>query len=450
MMKNDYTISLENKVKKRVSGVSGKILVGFSGGADSTVLLTVLCKIFGCDALCAVHINHMLRGADADRDEAFCREYCKKLGVKFFARKIDVNALCGGVAVEETARNVRYGVFSELSEKENIKYIALAHTQSDNFETVLFNICRGCGLAGLRGIPFSRPCGSAEIVRPLLDCTKEEILGYAGENGLDFVTDKTNADTHYTRNFIRAEIVPKIKEIFPRAETAAGKMSELTALDEDYLALSAENFIKQNAAGGKIKTEILCAAHPAIVHRAIALLFGKSLEADRIADAEDIIRAGKDTSLSVSGGIFATVKDGEFFFEEKQTSLPRPEFDMPLAEGINISPLGFAVVVGAGIAPDDYFPAGECDIPAECLAGLHARSRRAGDKYRFWKMTRTIKKMIGSFPESTKKIRPVICDGDKIVWYPGFPAADFGAWKERTVKIKYYEKNFEVNENAEK
>lgn len=446
-MADGYTSLVEGRARARLSGIRGRFLVGFSGGADSTVLMTVMIKLFGAENVVAVHINHMLRGSDADSDEEFCRDFCEKRGVAFFSKRIDVKALCGGKAFEETARNVRYDVFTEISGKENIKYIALAHTQSDNFETVLFNIFRGSGLSGLRGIPFSRPCGNACIVRPLIDCTRQDIIGYAEECGLDFVTDKTNFDTHYTRNFIRNNVVSRIKEIFPSAERSAGNMSELVAVDYDFITSETAKFLKENSRDGRLPASALAGVHPAIRRHAVASLYGDTLPSERVKDIESALISGKDTRLAVSGGIYATISDGKFFFEKSPAKEQRPEFDMTLSPGINISPLGFAVCIGGGSCPKGYAPVGEIDVPVDILPELHARSRRAGDRYRFWKMTRTLKKMVSSFPRDVRMVRPVICAGDEVIWYPGFPCAEFGAWRERGLKIKYYEKDSEANDN---
>ena len=300
----------------------------------------------------------------------------------------------------------------------------------------------------MRGIPFSRKCGEAEIIRPLIDCTREEILGYTKENGLDYVTDATNSDTHYTRNFIRHNIIPPIKEIFPYAERSVGNMSDSAAVDFDFINVCAEKFIEENVSDGKAAKEKLASIHAALRRRVICLMYGGRLEACHVLTAEALILKGDDGREMMPGGIYATVSEGKFFFSKEASKVPRPEFEIALDEGTYISPLGFCVCIGDGTAPEGYVPIAETDIPRETLKTLKIRSRRSGDKYFFWKMTRTIKKMISSLPRNARNVRPVFCDGENVIWYPGFPAAPFGRYKEREIKIKYYEKTTEVNENA--
>lgn len=447
-MNKTFSESVEEKAAERTKNVSGRIIVGFSGGADSTVLMTVMSKLFGCESIVAVHVNHMLRGADADSDERFCRDFCEARNIKFISRRIDVKAMCGGKAFEETARNVRYNVFSEISEAEGAKYIALAHTQSDNLETVLFNLFRGSGLAGMRGIPESRPCGSATVIRPLIDCTRSEILGYTKENALEFVTDKTNADTHYTRNFIRANIVPQIKALFPQAERAVGSMSDAAALDFDFIGRCADGFIAENAVGNKLPAEKLRAIHPSLRRRVISVLYGDTLDSVHQNQTEELITSGKERRIIISGDVFAQVENGMFFFSKEAPRTSRPEFSMKLTAGKNDNPAGFMIIVGEGTAPEGYVLIGEADVPHELADKLTARSRRSADKYRFWKMSRTIKKLVPGLSPLARRIRPVICDGDNVIWYPGFPPTEFPPFCERDLKIKYYETSSEVQFNA--
>ncbi len=187
-----------------------RVTAALSGGADSVCLLLVLngLKERYDLKLDAVHVNHCIRGKEADRDEEFCRKLCERLGVELTVKRIDVPAIAAEKkqSLEEAARNVRYSVFAQHS---GTGLTATAHTASDNAETVLLNLARGTGLKGMCGIPPVRD----NIIRPLIDVTRQDVENYLRELGQDFVTDSTNLDNDYTRNRIRHNIIPEILRI---------------------------------------------------------------------------------------------------------------------------------------------------------------------------------------------------------------------------------------------
>ena len=142
--------------------------------------------------------------------------------------------------------------------------------------------------------------------------------------------------------------------------------------------------------------------------------------------------------LSVPEGKYAESDGSSFFFSDGEKEI-RPEYEMVLSEGLNFSQYGFCIAVGNdnGSMPEGYELVGEGYAPPE--AKLTARSRRASDKYRFWKMTRKLKKITGGFDPDAKKYRPVICADEKVIWLPGFPSEDIAG--EGKIKIKYYKAN---------
>ena len=180
------------------------ITVALSGGADSMALLSVLLEIKGEFSLniTAAHFNHRIRGAEADRDEAFVKEYCEKKGVELFLGSGDVPSYAKeqGLSLELAARELRYEFLKSVS-KGNV---ATAHTASDNAETVIFNLTRGSGAEGLCGIPPKRDI----FIRPLILATREQIEEYCKENDIPFVNDSTNFCDDYTRNKIRHNVIP--------------------------------------------------------------------------------------------------------------------------------------------------------------------------------------------------------------------------------------------------
>ena len=186
---------------------SERLLVCLSGGADSVSLLLCLNEL-GYD-VCACHVNHQLRGRESERDQQFCEELCKKLNIELSVHRIDVTAFCkeNAVSIEEGARELRYRIFDSIKADK----ICTAHTLSDCIETTVFNLARGTGLKGLCSIPPKRD----RIVRPLINCTREEIIDYLKAKGQDFVTDSTNLTDEYTRNKVRHNIIPQLLRINP-------------------------------------------------------------------------------------------------------------------------------------------------------------------------------------------------------------------------------------------
>ena len=194
------------------------VLVGFSGGADSTALLQLLWN-YGKRIplqLEAVHVNHGIRGAEALRDQQFCEQFCQERNISFTVVQEDVPAQAArdGLSLEEAGRNARRRVFEHLAEKCQASVIALAHHQNDNAETLLWNLSRGCGLKGIGGIsPVD-----GKYIRPLLGVRRQEIEEYLKENNIDYCTDETNLEDHYTRNRLRNHVIPYLeREINPRA-----------------------------------------------------------------------------------------------------------------------------------------------------------------------------------------------------------------------------------------
>ena len=251
---------------------SGAVLVGVSGGADSMALLEALLEISQKRgfSVCAAHFNHMLRGDESSRDEAFVREHCAVRGVPLYAKSGDVKALASKrkLSIEEAARDMRYGFFCSVSEKIGAERIATAHTADDNIETMIMNLARGAGTAGLSGIPPTREIHNSRftihnsgapssptlnscaalprIIRPMLRVTREEVLRFISERGIPFVEDSTNGLDAFTRNKVRLKAIPVIREINPKYAEAAAAAAEILRADDEYLSALADEFIENH------------------------------------------------------------------------------------------------------------------------------------------------------------------------------------------------------------
>ena len=223
-----------------------KIVIGVSGGPDSITLLNMLIEIkkeniFDFNIV-VCHINHMIR-KEANADEEYVATYCKKHNIDFYAKRIDVESKAKEykIGTEEAGRNIRYEFFYEILEKTNSNKIATAHTANDNAETVLMNIIRGSGTLGLKGIEAKRE----NLIRPLIECSRNEIEKYCEENNLNPRIDKTNFENIYTRNKIRNMLIPYIKENFnPNIVESLNRLSDLSKQENEYLEKITEKTYK--------------------------------------------------------------------------------------------------------------------------------------------------------------------------------------------------------------
>ncbi|MEB3028756.1 tRNA lysidine(34) synthetase TilS [Parvimonas micra] len=231
-MKNEF---LKNLKSYNLEGFG--VLLAVSGGKDSMTMLDLF-NYFKYELklnLVVCHFNHSLRD-DADRDEKFVKTQCEKYGLKFYSKKEDVLLYSNEnkLSTEEGARFLRYKFFDEVKRIENLEYIATAHNKNDLAETVIMRILRGTGINGLIGIQSER----GDLIRPILNFSRDEIEKYIEENDIPFVEDKTNFEELYLRNKIRLNLFPILKnEYNPRILDAISRLSNIAF---DYSTISRE------------------------------------------------------------------------------------------------------------------------------------------------------------------------------------------------------------------
>lgn len=223
------TIKKYNMLKK-----GDKIVIGISGGADSCALLHFMCSLREKYKLeiYAVHINHGIRGKEADDDQKFVEEFCKSLNVNCKSVFYDIKAKSKewGLGEEEAGRKARYDEFYKVAKDINGK-IAVAHNMNDQAETILMRICRGSGIKGIGGISPVR----GNIIRPLIECSRDSIEKYCNKNNIMYRTDCTNEIDIYTRNKIRLNILPLMKDINENAIENIARTGSLIYEEEEYL-----------------------------------------------------------------------------------------------------------------------------------------------------------------------------------------------------------------------
>ncbi|MBO4692756.1 MAG: tRNA lysidine(34) synthetase TilS [Bacteroidales bacterium] len=239
MLQRQGIVATVETFLKRYLTSDGKILVGVSGGVDSTVLLHILATLSSPDGykgrFSVAHMNFCLRGVESEGDEAFVKELCNTYGFALFTKRVDTLSFAKerGLSVEMAARELRYDWFKELAKKEDFAYLLTAHNANDNAETLILNLVRGTGRHGLNAIRQMRADGGSLVVlRPLLSVERSEIENYAKEHNLSFRYDRTNSDNVYARNLVRNKVLPLLKEINP---------SVIATLNDDIERFREEN-----------------------------------------------------------------------------------------------------------------------------------------------------------------------------------------------------------------
>lgn len=205
---------LDHISRHNIGKTTDKILLAVSGGIDSMVMLDLFKQAFS--SIGVVHCNFQLRGEDSEADEQFVISSCQHLRIPVFTKKFETKsyALSAGISVQMAARDLRYAYFRAVAAQHGYKYIATAHHHNDNIETVLLNLVRGTGLAGLTGIPVL----TGDIIRPMLFATRKQIADYAMGNGVTWREDVSNENDDYQRNFLRHEVLPLLMKLNPGLE----------------------------------------------------------------------------------------------------------------------------------------------------------------------------------------------------------------------------------------
>lgn len=287
--------------------VVSSVVAGVSGGADSVALLRALTTL-GVRTI-AVHCNFHLRGDESDRDMRFVQSLCERLRVPLHVTDVDVEAYRRehGVSVEMACRETRYAVFRDIMTSEGCDRIAVAHNSDDQAETVLLNLLRGSGVAGLRGMLPD----TGEVIRPLLNVNRSEILKYLESLGQDYVVDSTNLESDYRRNFLRNEVLPLIRTRWPGANGSICRTASIMAQEERALD-SLERMLVGDDAGDRLKREVVCACNdPMWPVRRFAVRHGANMsqceEMTRVALSPDY-QSGKYWATPL--GIISAERDG--------------------------------------------------------------------------------------------------------------------------------------------
>jgi tRNA(Ile)-lysidine synthase len=398
--------------------------VALSGGLDSSVLLHAVVRA-GASPLRAIHVNHRLneRAADWARH---CEQLCAALGVPLLVRTVDVSR-GGGQGLEAAARLERYRALAAALRPGEA--VLTAHHLDDQAETVLINLLRGAGVAGLRGIPARSVVLGCQVVRPLLEVPRAALRAYAQEAGIDWVEDPSNQDARIARSYLRNEIMPKLAARWPGASVTIARAGRLCGEAAGLIDALAEQDARRLVRRGRIDLgglKALGAARQANVLRFVCRQWLGSVppEARLRAGLQQLLEAGPDRSplLSWSGGEIRRYRDALYVQQPLGVPCPRGDLRISARAGCGLDlgePLGRLRLVrarGQGLSAARTGP----DLTVRFRAGGE-RLRPAGTK-----STRELKKLLqerGVVPWMRERI-PLLYAGESLVAVAGLWVAD--------------------------
>lgn len=410
-----------------------ELLCAVSGGVDSMCLLdfTVRWAEARGIAVAAAHVHHGLRGALADRDEAFVRDYCAGRGIPFVVARGDARAVAReeGLSVEEAARRLRYAFLEDAAAKRHSAAILTAHHADDNAETMLLNLCRGTGSAGL-GIPAVR----GTIYRPFLELTRAQLADYAAAWGLPHVEDETNDEDDAARNVLRHRVLPVLREINPKAAQNMARSAGLLAAEDAALDGLAEQLLERAELSGDravLPWEVLRAAPEALRGRAVLGLMETVCGRRRDLSASHagaVLALGKGQTCSLPYGLLAR-SEGETLEIFKAAPMPQ---SVALLPGQTVKFGNWRVMLGS------KGPPGSISYRLHLPGPLEVTPWRSGDRMELpeTRGARTLKRLFadeGISPDTRDRL-PVLRTGERPVAAPylgvdlEFSAGASGEW----------------------
>jgi tRNA(Ile)-lysidine synthase len=453
--------------RQKMLAPNQRIGVAVSGGADSVVLLHMLLRLRGeitCE-LHVLHVNHHLRAAESDADEAFVRELARDLGLPIFVE----HTLAPSTGIEQQARDLRRAFFQRAASAHGLQRVALGHTRSDQAETVLFRLFRGSGLTGLAAM---RPVTAGNLIRPLLSCGRDEVRAWAKQEGIHWREDSSNLITAFSRNRLRLETLPALAHTYnPDIEVALAQCADLAQAEDDYWEEHIEPFYSQMAQRTPLGLQFAAGAFAGLhlslrrrlIRRALRDLRG-DLRAIEFEHVESIVRlcdSQEGHDRVVIPGVDALRSFGQLLLSRNglRASQERDyQIDLKLGQ---LYPLPFHT----GSLYVKWLKSGEpedicanfkgeqernieiCDWDGDLLAGalpsLCVRNWRPGDV--FQRVGHSGEKVKSLFQSSKvllwdRKHWPVVTAGGNIVWVRQFgPAAGVSATmgSRRILRLTY-------------
>lgn len=419
-----------------------KVIVALSGGPDSVCLLNILhgLKDEYRLTLYAAHVNHCLRGEEADKDEEYVEYICRELDIECFSKKIDINKLARerGLSSESAGREARYEFFNELYNKLGAQKIALAHNANDQAETVLMRIIRGTGMEGITGI---KPIRSNIFIRPLINIKRENIEKYCEDNKLRPRIDETNLENIYSRNKVRLELLPYIAKNFNEdILTALNRLADTVSKDNAYLEFLAKEKYKGYCEKKESKVIIDKDAfkeHESMLTRILRMALNEvkgnlyNIEKVHIYDVIMLQEGSTGKKINLPAHITAFNNYGNI---ELEWNKPSSKNEEPLEYTLYIDKINYIEKLNISvlmkiILPDERinFKCSEYVkyFDADKINGeIKLRNRKQGDRITPFGMLCS-KKLKDLFidlkvPQIDRNKVPLICFGEEIGWIVGY------------------------------
>ena len=400
------------------------VVCAVSGGADSMALLWAMYLLREKLSIClsAAHFNHNLRGAESQRDEAFVRTFCGRYEIPLTVGRAPVEP--GPKGLEAAARDARYAFLETLPGK-----LATAHTADDNAETVLMHILRGSGVGGLCSIPAKR----GRIVRPLLECTRAEIEDYCAENGVPYIVDSTNTDMTYTRNRVRHQLLPLLREMNPSVTTALRRLRSSAVQDEEFFSALAEQALADAyLSDGSFDRERFLLQSPSVRVRMWKRLLSQqgceSYTEQHIDALEAALAANRGTVYLANGCSACFSADRVRFFSHRDTvvTLCIPVTSLPLRFVFDgrehvLQPMSREELTSLQNVHKKFL---QYTLDCDRIQGsLSVRCRREGDYFHpaGRQVGKTLKSLFQELrvPTYYRETLPLLCDDEGIVLMPG-------------------------------
>ena len=410
------------------------VVLAFSGGADSVFLLEFMYEFRrrnGDFPMKAVHVHHGIRGEEADRDAQFSVDACRRhaVDIEVLHRDAPAYAKAHAMGLEEAARAVRYEALRSCLCDGRYAYIVTAHHATDQLETVLFHMMRGSGTQGMCGMaPIS-----ADVLRPMLDIAKRDIVSFLQQENIAYVEDSTNFSVLPMRNYIRHEILPHLEHLTPDPERQVTRMTKHLREDARYLdRIASESFVCQ--ADGSMRAQDLIALDKVVLARVLKLWLRTrtdvSPEATHLDAVFRLLHEDKPFSYSFPGGVVLSsdrrtvriLRLGDIAEE------PVASGQIPLHMGWqHFDEHGFSICLSEAkntdISLNVYKISIQADLSSAIIDGaLFLRFRKEGDAYTYGGMTHKVKKLFADrhYSAAYRRSLPILCDDKGIVWVPGF------------------------------